>query len=238
MSSQLFDKLTQYTVRHIGLVAHNKQIKKKKQKQQERIEGLKETRRQQKQERKTNPIINRTKNCSRPGFSAFEYRRQQKKLAELTVPPDSFGWRRRERCLEMDGTITKLRTQVDEFAKKFEGKIMPNNIEITLGSYEFRKKARYTNGGLKADEKFITLDKFTNNLKHIHGKAKVRAENKVGTFLGINQKDLVTVPPEIKIYNVITPILTTMLGAMKKQQDEIKKQQDEIKNLQEQLDKC
>ena len=235
MSSQLFDKLTQYTVRHIGLVAHNKQIKKK-QKRKERIEGLKETRRQQKQERKTNPIINRTKNCLGPGFSAFEYRRQQKKLAEFTAttrsPPDSFGWRRRERCLEMDGTITKLRTLVDEFAKKFEGKIMPNNIEITLGSYAFKKKARYPNGGLKADEKFITLDKFTNNLKHINYTYNGRVANKVGTFVaGINQEDLVTVPSEIKIYNDITPILTTMLGVMKKQQDE-------IKNLQEQLDKC
>ena len=84
---------------------------------------------------------------------------------------------------------------------------------------------RVGNNRLKANEKFITLDKFTNNLKHISDETKAQ-------YNGKNRKRcLVTVPPEIKIYNDITPILTTMLGVMKKQQDE-------IKNLQEQLDKC
>jgi hypothetical protein len=41
-----------------------------------------------------------------------------------------------------------------------------------------------------------------NNLKHINGSYKYRLANKVGTFVaGINQEDLVTVPPEINIYN-------------------------------------
>jgi hypothetical protein len=221
MSSQLFDKLTQYTVRHIGLVAMKKRSKKKKQKQQERIEANKKRRLEGKKKQK-----------ERREEGERWRKEKQRQLVEELVPPGSLGWRQTERGLEMDGTITKLRTMVDEFAKKFEGKIMHNNIEITLGSYEFKKKARYTNGGLKADEKFITLDKFTNNLKHINGSYKYRLANKVGTFVaGINQEDLVTVPPEINIYNDITPILTTMLGVMKKQQDE-------IKNLQEQLDKC
>jgi len=174
----------------------------------------------------------------------------------------------KKRRLEMDGTITKLQTQVDEFAKNIEGKIMPNNLELFYNSIdakfakdcdklralhgiisedEYKKRneilrknsrqireekvscrRRVGNGRLNDDEKFITLDKFTNNLQHISDeiKAQYKMPHRKGT-----RKDLVTVPPEIKIYNDITPILTTMIGVMKKQQDE-------IKNLQEQLDKC
>ena len=168
----------------------------------------------------------------------------------------------------MDGTITKLQTQVDEFAKNIEGKIMPNNLELFYNSIdvkftkdcdelcalhgiisedEYKKrneilrknsrqireeKALYmrrgVNGRLNADEKFITLAKFTNNLKHISD--ETNAQYKMQQHRK-KRKNLVTVPPEIKIYNDITPILTTMIGVMKKQQDE-------IKNLQEQLDKC
>lgn len=174
----------------------------------------------------------------------------------------------KKRRLEMDGTITKLQTQVDEFAKNIEGKIMPNNLELFYNSIdakfakdcdelralhgiisedEYKKRneilrknsrqireekdpymRRVGNGRLNADEKFITLDKFTNNLKHISD--EIKTLHKMPHRKGV-RKDLVTVPSEIKIYNDITPILTTMIGIMKKQQDE-------IKNLQEQLDKC
>jgi hypothetical protein len=174
----------------------------------------------------------------------------------------------KKRRLEMDGTITKLRTQVDEFAKNFEGKIMPNNLELfyfsidvhqsiecdelrafhgIISEDEYKKRSeilrkkqeqireekkpymrRVGNRRLKTDEKFITLDKFTNNLKHISDETKAQYKMQHN---GKSKEDLVTVPPEIKIYNDITLILTTILGVMKKQQDE-------IKNLQEQLDKC
>ena len=110
----------------------------------------------------------------------------------------------KKRLLEMDGTIIKLRTQVDEFAKNIEGKIMPNNIDVVPGCY------RYQN------EQFITLDVFTDNLKNLSEEELRRAN-------AGKKKRLVTIPPEIKIYNDIIPLFTTMIGIMDKQQSQIDK---------------
>ena len=111
----------------------------------------------------------------------------------------------KKRLLEMDGTIIKLRTQVDEFAKNIEGKIMPNNIDVVPGCY------RYQN------EQFITLDVFTDNLKNLSEETK---ERHIVAYEG-RKKRLVTIPPEIKIYNDIIPLFTTMIGIMDKQQSQI-----------------
>ena len=160
----------------------------------------------------------------------------------------------------MDGTITKLRTQVDELAKNIEGKIMPNNLEVFYAAVcsrenhfghprnypdtpivpkeEIQKRSDYMqrvgNGRLNDDEKFITVDKFTDNLKNVSEeilrfgyKTRFRRTNHPRK----RKEALLTIPHEIKIYNDITPILTTMIGVMKKQQGE-------IKDLCEQLDKC
>jgi len=150
----------------------------------------------------------------------------------------------KQRRLELDGTITKLRTQVDEFAKNIEGKIMPNNLEVFYAATpivpkeEIQKRSDYMqrvgNGRLNDDEKFITVDKFTDNLKNVSEeilrfgyKTRFRRTNHPRK----RKEALLTIPHEIKIYNDITPILTTMIGVMKKQQGE-------IKDLCEQLDKC
>ena len=110
----------------------------------------------------------------------------------------------KKRLLEMDGTIIKLRTQVDEFAKNIEGKIMPNNIDVVPGCY------RYQN------EQFITLNEFMDNLKNLSEEELRRAN-------AGKKKRLVTIPPEIKIYNDIIPLFTTMIGIMDKQQSQIDK---------------
>jgi len=125
----------------------------------------------------------------------------------------------KQRRLEMDGTITKLRTQVDELAKNIEGKIMPNNLEILQGVMQ-------PSGKFHPDEKFITLDKFIDNLKNISEESKSQHIMDRKT-----KRNLVVIPPEIKIYNDIIPIFSTMIGIMKKQQGE-------MKALYTQLDEC
>ena len=160
----------------------------------------------------------------------------------------------KQRRLELDGTITKLRTQVGEFAKNIEGEIMPNNLEVFYAAVcsrenhfghprnypdtpivpkeEIQKRSDYMqragNGRLNDDEKFITVDKFTDNLKNVSEEIKAQFRS---NHPRKRKEALLTIPHEIKIYNDITPILTTMIGVMKKQQGE-------IKDLREQLDKC
>jgi len=108
----------------------------------------------------------------------------------------------KKRRLEMDGTIIKLRTQVDEFAKNIEGRIMPNNIDVVPGCYRSQ------------NEQFITLNEFMDNLKNLSEEELRRAN------AGRNKK-LVTIPPHFKIYNDIIPLFTTMIGIMDKQQSQI-----------------
>lgn len=119
----------------------------------------------------------------------------------------------KKRRLEMDGTIIKLRTQVDEFAKNIEGKIMYNNIEAAHPKHRGVGRLTYQ------DEQLITLKEFTDNLKNVSVEKKALYSWCKG---GIN-KELVTIPPEIKIYNDIIPLFTTMIGIMNKQQRKIDK---------------
>ena len=154
----------------------------------------------------------------------------------------------------MDGTITKLRTHVEEFEKNIEGEIMPNNIQLVYNNIEkiFQKELsdlRVCSEICEYDEEYvkrtndlkkkqydikesmrsriqqnyrsvnhITLKEFIDNMDKVDEETK-----KIYTLEGDkrNGKELVTIKPEIKIYHDIIPIFTTMIGIMKKQQDEI-----------------
>jgi hypothetical protein len=61
--------------------------------------------------------------------------------------------------------------------------------------------------------KLITLKEFQNNISHIPP-ANISPANK-------NVTDLIKIKPEIKMYDDIIPIFTTMMDIMKKQQDQI-----------------
>lgn len=165
----------------------------------------------------------------------------------------------KQRRLEMDGTIIKLRTQVDEFAENIEGEIMPNNLELfyydieihfareckelsacrgKIGEDEFNKrndvlrkkqtemrndKQRFHSHAVnrKENAKFITLDKFIDNLKYTTEETK--AVFAMRQKDGRNRKEQLKIPLEIKVYADLKPIFTTMIGIMNKQQDEIQK---------------
>ena len=190
---------------------------------------------------------------------------------------------KKKSALEMDGTIVKFETQVNELKKYIDGNIMPNNIQLVLqqlnidfmqeaneshkhqhsgqfpsimksiytnfkkeedsgqfSSSELESKRliirrqeiclrkelgyglrRYNNNGylvLSDDDKFITLEKFKDNLSKIDDITSKKGPRGVDPW----DKKLVEIKPEIKIYDDIIPIFSTMIGIMKKQQEEIK----------------
>lgn len=168
-------------------------------------------------------------------------------------------------ALEMDGTIVKLETQVNELKKCIEGDIMPNNVQLVhrqlntdflkecnefntlyqsgrLSSTELEQKKliirqkkielrrreeigsrSYRNGYLvlSDDNKFITLEKFKDNLSKIDDTTIKKGLSDCKPW----DKRLVEIKPEIKVYDDIIPIFSTMIGIMKKQQQEIKELQ-------------
>ena len=162
----------------------------------------------------------------------------------------------KKRRLELDGTIIKLRTQVDEIGKNIEGEIMRDNFpllreqETTDYQKACTKYSNDVNQGLiddeeqierrkciderkqKEDKKYsewmcrtkrdgndtkITLEKFKDNLSKVRQEIKDRCHIR-GNQLG---KSHIEIPQEIKIYDDIIPIFTTMIGIMKKQEFEI-----------------
>ena len=165
----------------------------------------------------------------------------------------------KKRRLELDGTITKLRTQVDEIGKNIEGKIMRDNFpllreqettdyqkacekfskDVTQGLIdddEAKKQRQYlVDRKQKEDSKYrewrgsncssdsrvqdekITLEKFKDNLSKVRREIKDKCHMR-GNRLG---KSYIELPQEIKIYDDIIPIFTTMIGIMKKQEFEI-----------------
>ena len=66
----------------------------------------------------------------------------------------------------------------------------------------------------------ITLKTFLENVNELDDDMKKRIENVDGDA---TEKKLITIPHEIKIYNDILPIFTTLIGILKKQEDEINK---------------
>jgi hypothetical protein len=173
----------------------------------------------------------------------------------------------KKRRLELDGTITKLRTQVDEIGKNIEGKIMRDNfplrrqqetIDFQKDAENLQKKwkeglideqdykiknynlidrkqkedAKYAGwrnqfrNGSEVDSK-ITLEKFKDNL------SKVTKETKDPYYIRSNRlgKSYVEIPREIKIYDDIIPIFSTMIGIMKKQEFEIDNLKQKMANI-------
>ena len=163
----------------------------------------------------------------------------------------------KKRRLELDGTITKLRTQVDEIGKNIEGKIMRDNFPLLReqettdyqkacekfnkeyqqglrSDEEARKQRQYlvdikqktdakyrewrdSSGEMKMNDEKITLEKFKDNLSKVTKEIKDKCHMR-GNRLG---KSYIELPQEIKIYDDIIPIFTTMIGIMKKQEFEI-----------------
>ena len=64
----------------------------------------------------------------------------------------------------------------------------------------------------------ITLKTFLENVNELDDDMKKKIATDSST-----QKKLITIPHEIKIYNDILPIFTTLIGILKKQEDEINK---------------
>ena len=176
----------------------------------------------------------------------------------------------KKRRLELDGTIIKLRAQVDEISKNIEGKIMRDNFpllreqETTDYQKACDKFSKDVNQGLidddeakrqrlnlvdrkqKEDREYIqwrdqfhreektpgpvvhgkiTLEKFKDNLSKVSQEIKDKCHMR-GNRLG---KSYIELPQEIKIYDDIIPIFTTMIGIMKKQEFEIDNLKQKIK---------
>ena len=177
----------------------------------------------------------------------------------------------KKRRLELDGTIIKLRTQVDEFGKNVEGKIMRDNFPLLreqettdyqkacdkfnkeyqqglISDEEVLKQKKYLRDRKqKEDAKYrewrdssgemnvnnvnnvekITLEKFKDNLSKVNKEIKDKCHIR-GSRLG---KSYIELPQEIKIYDDIIPIFTTMIGIMKKQEFEIDNLKQRIGSL-------
>ena len=178
----------------------------------------------------------------------------------------------KKRRLELDGTIIKLRAQVDEISKNIEGKIMRDNFpllrEQETSDYQKAcdKFSKDVNQGLidddeakrqrlnlvdrkqKEDREYIqwrdqfqeeektpgpvfhgkiTLEKFKDNLSKVRQEIKDKCHMR-GNRLG---KSYIELPQEIKIYDDIIPIFTTMIGIMKKQEFEINNLKQKMENL-------
>ena len=132
----------------------------------------------------------------------------------------------KKRRLELDGTIIKLRTQVGEIRKNIEGEIMPDNRLLTLhygkqNNHE-RQQRRKREYDIESNPQLLTLEKFKDNLSKVskelmelvntqRGNTKLKQQVQAARFI----------PHQIKIYDDIIPIFTTMIGIMKKQEFEI-----------------
>lgn len=112
----------------------------------------------------------------------------------------------KNRRLELESTITKLRTQVEELSKNIEGEIMPNNIEKNPYATDQSRKGQ------------ITVSEFIDNISHLSEQKIPEGHEQI--YKG-NDKILTTIPREIKIYHDMIPILTTIMGVLDKQQKEI-----------------
>ena len=178
---------------------------------------------------------------------------------------------KKKRRLELDDTIIKLRSQIDEIGKNIEGKIMRDNYPLLREqeTYDYqmacnkfnkdyqqglitdeevvKQKKNIAEVKQKKDEKYqewctkdrndpcsvsgmnhkITLDKFKDNLSKVNKKIRDGCHIR-GNRLGMSY---IVVPNEIKIYDNIIPIFTTILGIMKKQEYEINILKTKFKNF-------
>jgi hypothetical protein len=141
----------------------------------------------------------------------------------------------KKRRLELDGTIIKLRTQVDEIRKNIEGEIMPDNRLLVLRfgkqknePYE-RKQRLIREAELKRHPQLLTLEKFKDNLSKVTERQKEIVYSRLGG--DVTERKQVFIPHQIKIYDDIIPIFTTMIGIMKKQELDIENLRTEINQM-------
>ena len=130
----------------------------------------------------------------------------------------------KKRRLELDGTIIKLRTQVGELAKNIEGEIMPDNRMLTLhygkqNNHE-RQQRRKRTEVIESNPQLLTLEKFKDNLSKM-SKELMELVNTQRGNTKLKQQVKGFIHHQIKIYDDIIPIFTTMIGIMKKQEFEI-----------------
>ena len=135
----------------------------------------------------------------------------------------------KNRRLELDGTIIKLRTQVDEIRKNIEGEIMPDNrlLVLKFGKHNYTQKEQreieYGRGQDRGGREIVTLltlEKFKDNLSKV-SKEQMELMNTQRGNTKLKQQLKWSLPHQIKIYDDIIPIFTTMIGIMKKQEFEI-----------------
>ena len=146
----------------------------------------------------------------------------------------------KKRRLELDGTIIKLRAQVGELTKNIEGEIMPDNISLVLsyGKHNYTQEEQREisqRQNRRNNSLGITLEKFKNNLSKMdewmnNGTPMHQRLQLLGQNIQRSPNPL-EIPREIKIYDDIIPIFTTMIGIMKKQEFEIDNLQIKMENL-------
>ena len=144
----------------------------------------------------------------------------------------------KKRRLELDGTIIKLRAQVGELTKNIEGEIMHDNIMLVLrfGKHNYTQEElmQLQSNELRGVLRMTTLEKFKNNLSKMdewmnngtpmHQRLQLLNQN-------IRHPNPLEIPKEIKIYDDIIPIFSTMIGIMKKQEFEIDNLKKKIEKL-------
>jgi len=163
-----------------------------------------------------------------------------------------------KRRLEMDSTVTKLRTLVDELAKNIEGNIMPNNIQVVHHNIEAIFKREWDSlrnspdydemsAGLREKQADIrkqmklqnsretrmrgtTLENFIDNVSKLNEEEKLRCKNHRFQD-GSGGAEMVIIGPEIKIYHDIVPIFATVIGILNKQQSEIEELKRTIRHI-------
>ena len=142
-----------------------------------------------------------------------------------------------KRRLELDGTIIKLRTQVGEIAKNIEGEIMRDNRIFVLRygkhNYTREEQREIEQHGRGNPLEMITLKKFKDNLSKFDEWMNNSAWSinvKLKQAHQLRQDVPLVLPPEIKIYDDIIPIFTTMIGIMKKQEFEIDNLKQRMEN--------
>jgi len=140
----------------------------------------------------------------------------------------------KKRRLELDGTIIKLRTQVSEIAKNIEGEIMPDNRYLVLrfGKHNYtqeeQREIQQLNYNNRNPPEMTTLEKFKDNLSKVSQEQRERLKVQ-GTQYDNGRKLVMEIPQEIKIYDDIIPIFSTMIGIMKKQEFEIDTLKQKVK---------
>lgn len=143
-----------------------------------------------------------------------------------------------QKIMEQSGTIEKLKTQILKLSENIEGKLLPNNYQVVASQYQRdydnyctkvrqqqpvgelptkitkkvqELKAKMENAQWRNDSSSITLKEFVKNINDLDEDTKKSCIRQ--------NKALVTIPLEIKIYDDIIPIFDTIFSILEKQQE-------------------